>query len=57
MTLWGYCDNVNNHTRHWDVLTDRTLSFVHPGLARYYVPFRTLRHPPGIAIHTLKRSL
>ncbi len=54
MSLWGYCDNANNHTRHWDSLTDRTLSFVHPGLARYYVPFKMLRYPPGIAIHTLK---
>ncbi len=53
MRIWGYCDNINRHTKAWDMLNDRTLSFVHPGLARYYVPFRGLRHPPGIAIHSL----
>lgn len=53
MKMWGYCDNINQHTKHWDILSDRTLSFVHPGLARYYVPFKGLRHPPGVAIHTL----
>jgi predicted MPP superfamily phosphohydrolase len=53
MRIWGYCDNINRHTKQWDVLSDRTLSFVHPGLARYYVPFRGLRHPPGVAIHSL----
>jgi predicted MPP superfamily phosphohydrolase len=53
MKIWGYCDNINRHTKHWDVLSERTLSFVHPGLARYYVPFKGLRHPPGVAIHTL----
>jgi predicted MPP superfamily phosphohydrolase len=53
MRIWGYCDNINSHTKQWDVLSDRTLSFVHPGLARYYVPFRGLRHPPGVAIHSL----
>jgi predicted MPP superfamily phosphohydrolase len=54
MGLWGYCDNINAHTKGWEMLTARSLSYVHPGLARYYVPFRTLRVPPGIAIHTLK---
>ena len=54
MGVWGYCENVNAHTKGWDMLTTRTLSYVHPGLARYYVPFRTLRVPPGIAIHTLR---
>jgi predicted MPP superfamily phosphohydrolase len=53
MNWWGYADNLNLHTKHWDMLTDRTRSYVHPGLARYYVPFRGLRHPPGVAIHTL----
>ena len=53
MNWWGYSDNLNRHTKHWEMLTDRTLSYVHPGLARYYVPFRGLRHPPGVAIHTL----
>lgn|GEM_PF-2533051 len=53
MRLWGYSENINRHTKHWDVLTDRTLSYVHPGLARYYVPWKGLRHPPGFAIHTL----
>jgi predicted MPP superfamily phosphohydrolase len=53
MRLWGYCDNVNGQIKHWEMLNDRTLSFVHPGLARYYVPWRGLRHPPGFAIHTL----
>ena len=53
MRMWGYCDNINRHTKQWDVLSNRTLSFVHPGLARYYVPFRGLRHPPGVAIHSM----
>lgn len=53
MNWWGYSDNLNRHTKHWEMLTDRTRSYVHPGLARYYVPFRGLRHPPGVAIHTL----
>lgn len=52
MNLWGYSDDVNRHTQGWDHLTDRTLSFVHPGLARYYVPYRGLRHPPGFALIT-----
>lgn len=53
MKLWGYCNDVNGHTKDWDVLTNRTLSYVHPGLARYYVRASALRHPPGIAIHRL----
>ena len=53
MNLWGYCDNINRHTKGWATMTDRSLSFVHPGLARYYVPYRGLRHPPGAVIHTL----
>lgn len=53
MKMWGYSDNINRHTKGWDVLSDRTLSYVHPGLARYYVPYKGLRHPPGIAIHRL----
>lgn len=53
MKMWGYSDNVNRHTKHWDVLSERTLSYVHPGLARYYVPYRGLCYPPGIAIHSL----
>jgi len=53
MRMWGYCDNVNHQTKHWDLLNDRTLSFVHPGLARYYIPWKGLRHPPGFVIHTL----
>lgn len=53
MNLWGYSDNVNSHTQGWDHLTDRTLSFVHPGLARYYVPYRGLRHPPGFVLINL----
>jgi predicted MPP superfamily phosphohydrolase len=56
MRMWGYCDDINRHTKAWDTLTNRTLSYVHPGLARYYVPFRYLRHPPGIAIHTLRHT-
>ena len=52
MNKWGYSDNINGHTRHWDALTRRTLSFVHPGLARYYVP-RILAHPPGFVLHQL----
>jgi predicted MPP superfamily phosphohydrolase len=53
MRAWGYCDDVNHHTRGWAALTERSLSFVHPGLARYYVPYRGLRHPPGVVIHRL----
>jgi predicted MPP superfamily phosphohydrolase len=54
MKLWGYCANVNNQIKSWDMLSHRTLSFVHPGLARYYVPFAKLRHPPGIVVHNLQ---
>jgi predicted MPP superfamily phosphohydrolase len=57
MNWWGYSDNLNRHTKHWEMLTDRTRSYVHPGLARYYVPFRGIRHPPGIAIHKLVPDL
>lgn len=57
MRLWGYTDNINRHTKHWDVLSERTLSYVHPGLARYYVPFRGLRHPPGFVLHTLRPAI
>lgn len=57
MRLWGYTDNINRHTRHWEVLSERTLSYVHPGLARYYVPFRGLRHPPGFVLHTLRPAM
>lgn len=53
MNKWGYSDNINGHTRHWDALSERTLSFVHPGLARYYVP-RLLAHPPGFVLHQLR---
>jgi predicted MPP superfamily phosphohydrolase len=54
MKWWGYSENANSHTKHWDMLTDRTRSYVHPGLARYYIPFAELRHPPGVVIHTLR---
>ncbi len=57
MRLWGYTDNINRQTKHWDVLSERTLSYVHPGLARYYVPFRGLRHPPGFVLHTLRPAM
>ena len=53
MKLWGYADNHNQHTKEWDILTNRTASYVHPGLARYYVKSGLIWHPPGIAIHTL----
>jgi predicted MPP superfamily phosphohydrolase len=56
MKLWGYNDNVNGHTRHWDVLSDRTLSYVGSGLARYYVRNRLFRQPPSIAVHSLYSS-
>ena len=49
MNKWGYADNLNKHTKHWDQLSDRTLSFVHPGLARYYAP-RMFAHSPGFVL-------
>ena len=52
MNAWGYCDNKNGHTHGWDMLTDRALSYVHPGLARYYARIPAVWHPPGFAIHT-----
>jgi hypothetical protein len=52
MNRWGYCDDLNQHTRGWKALSDNALSFVHPGLARYYVPYKFFRHPPGFVIHT-----
>jgi predicted MPP superfamily phosphohydrolase len=56
MKMWGYNDNVNQHTRHWDVLTERTLSYVNSGLARYYVRGSFFRQPPSVAIHRLVRG-
>jgi predicted MPP superfamily phosphohydrolase len=53
MNMWGYCDNHNQHTLAWDKLTDRALSYVHPGLARYYARLPILRHPPGFVVHNL----
>jgi len=55
MNKWGYCDNVNGHTQAWDRLTERTLSYVHPGLARHYVPL-SFAHMPGFSLHTVKTS-
>lgn len=55
MKLWGYAQDINEHSRSWDVLTDRALSYVHPGLARHYVGVPGLRQPTGFAIHTLTR--
>lgn len=49
MNKWGYADNINHHTRHWDQLNNRTLSFVHPGLARYYAP-RVFAYAPGFVL-------
>jgi predicted MPP superfamily phosphohydrolase len=54
MGVWGYCDDVNRHTQGWKMLTDRTLSYVGPGLARYYVPYPILRQPPGVTLHHLQ---
>jgi predicted phosphodiesterase len=52
MQWWGYGDDVNGHNRGWDQLSEQTLSFVHPGLARYYAP-RGLSFAPGFVLHTL----
>ena len=54
MNAWGYCDNKNGHTHAWDMLTDRALSYVHPGLARYYARVPAVWHPPGFVMHTLQ---
>lgn len=53
MNWWGYSDDVNGHTKGWDMYSDRLISAISPGLARYYVPHYGLRHPPGFMIHTL----
>lgn len=53
MGLWGYANNINNHSKGWDMLTGRALSFVHPGLARHYIKTAALRHPPGFVLHRL----
>ena len=53
MQWWGYGDDVNGHNRGWDQLSEETLSFVHPGLARYYVP-RSIAFAPGFVLYTLK---
>lgn len=55
MNAWGYCDNKNGHTHAWDMLTDRALSYVHPGLARYYARVPAVWHPPGFVLHRLTR--
>jgi predicted MPP superfamily phosphohydrolase len=56
MKAWGYLDDVNRNIRGWSSLTQSTLSFVHPGQARYYVRHPGLWLPPGIAIHTFRRQ-
>jgi predicted MPP superfamily phosphohydrolase len=53
MNKWGYYDNINKHSRHWDIFNERSFSFVHPGLARYYTN-RIISHSPGFVIHSLE---
>lgn len=57
MKLWGYADDINRHSRSWAVLTDRALSYVHPGLARHYIGVPGLRQPTGVAMHTLTNQV
>ncbi len=53
MKWWDHGDNVNLQTRGWKMLTNRALSYVHPGLERHYVKSSYLRIPAGFAVHTL----
>jgi predicted MPP superfamily phosphohydrolase len=53
MGRYGYSDDVNQHTKGWDALSSNSLSFVHPGLARHYVPHH-FAFAPGFVLHTLR---
>jgi len=52
MKAWNYLDDVNRNIRGWSMLSDSCLSFVHPGMARYYIRHPGLWLPPGVVFHT-----
>lgn len=52
MKAWNYLDDVNRNIRGWSTLSDSCLSFVHPGMARYYIRHPGLWLPPGVVIHS-----
>jgi predicted MPP superfamily phosphohydrolase len=47
-------DDLNQNIRGWSMLTDTCASFVHPGMARYYVRHPGLWLPPGAVVHTFR---
>jgi predicted MPP superfamily phosphohydrolase len=52
MKWTGYIENRNRNLKGWGMLNDRCLSFVHPGMARYYCSLKGIRLLPGVAYHT-----
>jgi len=54
MKTWNYLDDLNQNIRGWSMLTDTCASFVHPGMARYYVKHPGLWLPPGAVMHTFR---
>jgi len=54
MKTWNYLDDLNQNIRGWSMLTDTCASFVHPGMARYYVRHPGLWLPPGAVVHTFR---
>jgi len=52
MKAWNYLDDVNRNIRGWSMLSDSCYSFVHPGMARYYIRHPGLWLPPGVVFHT-----
>lgn len=52
MKLWNYLDDLNQNIRGWSALHNDCLSFVHPGMARYYVRHPGLWLPPGVVFHS-----
>jgi predicted MPP superfamily phosphohydrolase len=54
MKTWNYLDDLNQNIRGWSMLTDTCASFVHPGMARYYVKHPGLWLPPGAVVHTFR---
>jgi predicted MPP superfamily phosphohydrolase len=56
MKAWNYLDDVNRNIRGWSMLSDSCYSFVHPGMARYYIRHPGLWLPPGVVFHTFCAS-
>jgi predicted MPP superfamily phosphohydrolase len=51
MQATGYAADLNRQKVGWKNLTDRALSYVHPGLARHWIQFGAMK--PGATLMTL----